>query len=359
MKRKRLWGLGLLCGVLVWVICTYLWFVEPTRNVVNVKRYSSVLFDAPTADQPPESKDAPEKKRDVNDVQWARDALMKRRDERQPEDTPEKLAYKKALESPAFAEYQKKQNANFPSFDLSLWWDFLESQGLSSGRMAQEANFRDFFPTGEYVDYDPEMRRKLAEIYLGMAPPDSTREDDVEYHTLAGMMEFRKDTANLIWMRGRFNGYKGDLDWAREIQQNAASIVAAVPEPAALDPPNLMDLEPPEVFSDTTEVPEENSLSPTEREDTAPLEVREEIPQSQEALESEIVKDIFADIPNFPSEADFQQTLREHFSPQRFNTAMRTLSRYGPEEGLRRLKDSDPEIATHMERLIQPNKDTD
>lgn len=38
---------------------------------------------------------------------------------------------------------------------------------------------------------------------------------------------------------------------------------------------------------------------------------------------------------------------------------MQTLKQYGPEEGLRRLKDVDPEMATHVERLIHPTVETD
>ena len=63
-----------------------------------------------------------------------------------------------AINSPEYLEYQKKQDARIGT-DLDLWWSFLESKGLSSGRMAQEERFREHFPTGEYVDYEPEMRR--------------------------------------------------------------------------------------------------------------------------------------------------------------------------------------------------------
>lgn len=55
-------------------------------------------------------------------------------------------------------------------------------------------------------------------------------------------------------------------------------------------------------------------------------------------------------IPEISSEEDFQKALRQRFSPDRFNTAMQTLNRYGPEEGLRRLKASDPEVAKYIER---------
>ena len=36
---------------------------------------------------------------------------------------------------------------------------------------------------------------------------------------------------------------------------------------------------------------------------------------------------------------------------------MQALKRYGSKEGLRRLKESDPEIATQIERLIQKEQE--
>jgi len=57
------------------------------------------------------------------------------------------------------------------------------------------------------------------------------------------------------------------------------------------------------------------------------------------------------DRPELPTYENMETTLREQFSPARFNRAMQTLDRYGPEEGLRRLKDADPEVAKQVERL--------
>ena len=59
-----------------------------------------------------------------------------------------------AVNSPEYIEYQKKQDERIGT-DLDLWWSFLESKGLSSGRMAQEERFREHFPTGDYADYEP------------------------------------------------------------------------------------------------------------------------------------------------------------------------------------------------------------
>ena len=53
------------------------------------------------------------------------------------------------------------------------------------------------------------------------------------------------------------------------------------------------------------------------------------------------------------SEESFKAELRQRFSPARFNQAIQILSLYGPKEGISRLKDVDPEVATHAERFLQ------
>ncbi len=56
--------------------------------------------------------------------------------------------------------------------------------------------------------------------------------------------------------------------------------------------------------------------------------------------------------PELPSRQRLETALREQFSLDRFNRALQTLNQYGPQEGLRRLKDSDPEVAKQIERLL-------
>ena len=359
MKIKRIHTLGILSIALV--LCAIGWFLLQPKEMEPVVIYKVVTPEPRISEQTSEPKEAPEQKRDVNDIQWARDALIKSLEERKLEDTPDRIAYKKALESPAFAEYQKQQNANFPSTDLTLWWDFLESQGVSSGRMAQEEMFREHFPTGEYVAYDPMMRKRLAEIFLEMAPPDSMSEEDIQYHTIAGMMEFRKDEAQRVWMRGRFNGYKGDLEWANNIRQNAASIVAEADLEPAVPESIFTETELTDAFSSPTEIAEENLDSEQQnslsREGAPSLEGFEQIPQTVEEFEEQLTEQLRPEGPELPTTAAFETALRERFSPQRFNRAMQTLNQYGPQEGLRRLKASDPEVAAQIERLIQPKKD--
>ena len=58
------------------------------------------------------------------------------------------------------------------------------------------------------------------------------------------------------------------------------------------------------------------------------------------------------EVPELPNREGLETALRTQFSPDRFTRAMNTLTEYGPEEGLRRLKVSDPEVAKQVEGLL-------
>ena len=262
-----------------------------------------------------------------------------------------------AVNSPEYIEYQKKQDERI-GIDLDLWWSFLESKGLSSGRMAQEENFREYFPTGEYVDYEPDMRKRLAELFLesGLSATAANDEKSVG-ETLTVMAQFRaEDEAHSVWMRGHFNGYVGDLEWAHNIRQNAGSIVTDIDNidaiPAFTEPDTVPEPTPTEIADaeeDSGNKPEPLLLS----EETPVFEDVEQMPRTAEEIEAQLLKTLFPDMPELPTEASIENTLREQFSVQRLSTAMQTLSQYGPEEGMRRLKESDPAVATQVERLLQ------
>ncbi len=75
----------------------------------------------------------------------------------------------------------------------------------------------------------------------------------------------------------------------------------------------------------------------------------EKLTQSDADFQEEFKKQFLPEV----SDEGFENTLRRRFSPERFNAALQTLKRYGPKEGLRKLKEVDPEVAIHLERLIQ------
>ena len=270
------------------------------------------------------------------------------------DDNPRLQAMKKALASPAYLEYLRKQEAVFPGFNLVLWWDFLESQGVpSSMRQLQEENFREHFPTGDYVDYEPMMRQRLAELFLETVPPEDLGDRrEVRRYTLAVMSMFKEDWANKIWMRGYFNGYDGDVAWADTIRQNAESIVAAAParETHAAD------------MSTAPAIPSEVSSAAVadESQDARPVQRHEKtLPFKDAAQQSQNVTDFTGKlterltVPELPTEASLEKALQQQVSPERFNRAMNILNRYGPQEGLRRLKEADPGVAAQVERYLQ------
>ena len=54
-----------------------------------------------------------------------------------------------------------------------------------------------------------------------------------------------------------------------------------------------------------------------------------------------------------PTAESLETRLREQLSPERFTRAMSLLNHYGPEEGLQRLKETDPALASQIETQLQ------
>ena len=360
MKRKLIYIFSILAiaiGVGVWVVFQpkqeepIKKYVATLPNSENVTESAeTTVTAAPTGEITPEERALKAKENFLAQIEFIgvdteNDSYWKLLDE--------------AVNSPEYIEYQKKQDERLGT-DLDLWWSFLESKGLSSGRMAQEERFREHFPTGDYTDYEPMMRKRLAELFLesGLHLKPTDDSDESMNETIEVMVQFRgEDEANSVWMRGHFNGYVGDLEWAHDVRKNAVSIVSDVGGTDAVS--TLTDSE---VSDESTliEIAEENKVNESQPllsgEDASVVEGSEQVTRPVEEIETEILKMFLPDVPELPTETSIENTLREHFSPQRLNTAMQTLNRYGPEEGLRRLKESDPEVATRVEQLIQRNK---
>ncbi len=341
--------------VLIFVLCGITWKAFLPKNRKPVKIYKAVSPSSATVDTS-QSSQTTETAQSSKESLPSEDRTDRRKDVtldvirtlRGTGTDPFLEKLQKAMETPEYQEYVRNQQETF-GVDLSLWWDFLESQGLGSGRSLQDRDFKALFPGGGNAgDYEPEMRKKFAELVLENPFKDTG--------TLLGEF-WRQDKANYIWTRQHFNGHVGDYDWAENIRQNAGSILT---EFTSVD----IETAPANFISEslTTKIAEENSntqLLPVEENETQTTPF-EQIPQFLEALETELTEDISANIPKMPNNGgDFEKTLRERFSPHRFNAATQTLTQYGPQEGLRRLKESDPDIATYIERLIRPEKDND
>ncbi len=284
--------------------------------------------------------------------------------------TPRAQQLLKAMDSPELLEYLKDMRINGPSF--RKWNNFLESQGLSVTREFPEM-FREYFPTGEPVDYDPEMRLKMAKLFLSQEPVDLTDPIAAAMQRMKVVRELKsKDKRYAPWLFGRFgdgfDGYgliKGEgvesnpaLIWVSDVQRNAASIVAAA-EAAGGDVPESQGAAPSWDLSSVMKNPSVSSDATTGKSPSMPSPAPDALaPPTIPTPETEAAATPapgLTDVPQAPTDLStieaFETSLKEQFSSERFEWAMSTLERYGTEEGLRRLKESDPEIAEQVERL--------
>ena len=252
---------------------------------------------------------------------------------------------KAAMASPAYEAYTRKQ-AERLGFNVVLYWEFLEAAGIThNGRILQAAAFEKHFPDGgSYTDYEPMMRRAVAEMFL----------EDPSASVTDVLQRFNADQPNRVWRFGYFNGYEGEYEWGKGIQRDAATIVANAAHrdvPSELSDPSVPESLEPEYITEGMRSREGSlSVPPVEMSSVAEIET---LPESFDALETQFFQALETEIPAFPTDARLETQLRERFSPERFDPAAQTLHRYGPEEGLRRLKASDPEVATHIERFLR------
>lgn len=144
------------------------------------------------------------------------------------------------------------------------------------------------------------------------------------------------------------------LEWLTDVQRNAEDIVAAA-EQATVDA-----LEASAPSWDLSSVVETSPVFPDEMEgdnpniNTPPTNALEPptIPNPETDAAATPAPGL-TDAPKapttLPTEEELETALRGQISPEQFERALSTLERYGPEEGLRRLKESTPEVANQIE----------
>lgn len=275
-----------------------------------------------------------------------------------------------AINSPEYLDLMESD------FTIRQWNNFLESQGVTVTR-EHPGLFRKVVPHMELEDYEPVIRRKLAELFIDAEPVDLT--DPVAAAQQRGRVYLElaaADKANMAWFVEKFgedrDGFFRSKDiednpafiWLSDVQRNATSIVKAA-EAAESDVPESQTaapswdlssvMESPSVSSDAT-MGESPSISPPATDALA----LPDIPQPATDAAVTPVPGL-TDVPktptNLPTVEGLEASLKEQFSSERFERAMDTLERYGPEEGLRRLKESDLEIARQIERSRQRDEE--
>lgn len=216
--------------------------------------------------------------------------------------------------------------------------------------------FREEFPTGEPEDFEPEIRAKFEKLFADI-PPDKYLEN---VHGL--MEEFMSDERNNAWLNGYFQGDSLG-SWGEAILEN---LEATYPQRMGLQPPtDIASQRENDIFLERDPLLENdaNREVTTSIELPTPTDITSFSPSEIATEESKTLSPVIRDplevlgVPDIPTDESLEGQLREQlnperFSPQRLNTAMQTLNQYGPEEGLRRLKNSDPEVAQVIERHI-------
>ena len=174
-----------------------------------------------------------------------------------------------------------------------------------------------------------------------------------------GIMEIMQDREIALWMSARFKGDQAAMsEWLMPVIKGSVSAGSANSSSAPTDfefPDGFLSDSPSdEPIEQLPFVEPEPPLS-----DPSPASVSEEFaaPDREDSstatptVEPEkILAEVSPEPPAPPTDEELETALRERFSPERFERAMTTLERYGPEEGLRRLREADPEIAKQMER---------
>ncbi len=281
---------------------------------------------------------------------WLR-TMSKAKASYSPEELAEKKRYFEVLESPGYLELVR----NGASMDER--WNFMADAGLEVTRNISQVFFRGTFPSGAPSEYEPQMREKLSALII--------EKGILDFEVLS---EFTADPRVKSWVMGYF---RGDYDvngeyvkWLGDVSRQALT-----PDPTQRVSETTAPPKTTESFHDANTPPAPTERSPEDER----RQLAEVLKQFQQQDRSENkgkhvqMPDVQASelptnesqVPELPTNESFEKNLRDAFSPPRFKRAIETLNRYGSKEGLRRLKESDPEVAKHIERLLPRDQEND
>ena len=255
---------------------------------------------------------------------------------------PEIKRFYEILESEEYLEHVQN------GATLNEMINILAGEGLNLPRDVIHQPFRRLFPTGSPADYRPEMSQRLKSLIIANGGYDP-----------GVLSEFMADERAGAWYQAYFGGnmtlrtldLSPSVNWLKEVRADALRSIK-VPAPGVVETlPTFAE----ETLTESVDTPTETQLAP----DRSQRELKD-TPAASESVSNTRREPSELRIPELPkmlTEESVKTALSERFSPQRFSRALQTLSRYGPQEGLHRLKESDPEIATHVERLLESNKE--
>ena len=232
---------------------------------------------------------------------------------------------------------------------LSNFKDYMISKGMTEFAMIDEtsSHFQDLFqkhhPGKKPSDLDPEMSQRLIDMIQ-------------EFGYEKGRKKFLQTREVGIWAAARFNLLSDNQEsitaWVDDVYTSDWADTEYTHD--SVSPPPVVSQDP--LASDTSmpatlDTPEHGPMTDasikepgTVKFDTSPIREKSLTPQRNEPFPNER--------PDTPSEiqGSLQTILKSQFSKERFERAMSTLERYGPEEGLRRLRAQDPDVAKQIEQ---------
>ena len=273
--------------------------------------------------------------------------------------TPEQQAdptFQKMMEimaSDSFQEQVEQQKPKDPKDILQLFAahgiteaaeiDF--DKILAEGFQRLEKAYKTRNPGKDPADEDDAMADRLAELIRQRGP-------------VGGVTKFMTNPQNVGWVSSRFkndsDAYKAWMDQAlfraetgpasrSTPLEESGNFASTSPAPTNVDFPNSMQEDIPsskKASPDPFVELEDSTIPDTDDRGVTPPAVKPE----------KVVTQVSPQQPALPTEAEFEASLKERFSKDRFDRAMDTLDRYGEEEGLRRLREDDPEVAEQIDR---------
>ena len=260
----------------------------------------------------------------------------------------------KVMESDSFQKQIQEQDLRTPQefIDLMAAHGLTEFSDIDFDKVMADAyamasqGYEAANPGKDPKDEDEAMAKRIGEM-LKTADP------------VYGIVEVMRDPEIALWVAARFKRDQAAFsEWFMPVMKGSESAGSAslFPAPTDFEFPDgfLSDIPSDEPVEQTPVVEPEPSLS-----DSIPTSVWEEfaIPDAENrstptlTIEPEKgLTELSPEPPALPTEEELETALRERFSLERFERAITTLERYGPEEGLRRLREADPEIAEQVER---------
>ena len=334
-------------------VCLSVWFVLHKADSPSTHEHPTASDNDPTPEHAPRRNKLLDAEKAAQQIA----GLMKADYLESGASDPQSAKLIEIMESPEFDAFlESKIKDPNPANLLNItqdYVDFLESQGLVLDLGSYKV-FRATYPTGEPADYEPEMRVKTAQLFLTTEPVNPQDSQAARLQRAKVLSELVKTNDGAAWYLGQFGDWSGvfseqagnpAFEWLTDVQQNAQSIVAAAGETTRVDTPQAPSWDMSSVMESHFASDSETEMPTTPDSSASALMTDAEIDAAMSSQPRDIPTPQRPDSPS-----DMEASLKAQFPSERFERAMDTLEQYGPKEGLRRLKENDPEVASQIER---------